>query len=222
MKEIKFKDSPLYEERFQWKSRRQNTLFILVLAMFVLLVLVVRAYWECAYGGVQVSGSSMERTLQSGDKLMVKKTGWWYRADYGDVIVVSVDDYSEWEGRLDSKGKQVRFLIKRLIAKAGDTVYCENGTVYLKKSWENEFTALDEPYAYYLGQASSYDFGVYELQEGEIFFLGDNRQNSQDSRYKEDGSQLGYLYKESDIYGVVPDWAIEYKSTLEGVFFRGD
>ena len=123
------------------------------------------------------------------------RDGRWAVVDYGDVIVVSVDDYSEWEGRLDSKGKQVRFLIKRLIAKAGDTVYCENGTVYLKKSWENEFTALDEPYAYYLGQASSYDFGVYELQEGEIFFLGDNRQNSQDSRYKEDGSQLGYLYK---------------------------
>ena len=67
------------------------------------------------------------------------------------------------------------------------------------------------------------DFEEYEVGEGEIFFLGDNRQNSLDSRYKEEygGSHLSNgLYKAEDIYGVVPDWAIAYKTPLEWLFFR--
>ncbi|MBQ8428005.1 MAG: signal peptidase I [Clostridia bacterium] len=220
MKEKQLKDGALYEERFRFKERRSNALFILTIALILLIAFVFRAYWQTAIGGVQVSGTSMERTLQHGDKLLVKKTGWWHKADYGDVIVVRVDGYEEWQGRKDDKGKQISFIIKRLIAKAGDSVYCENGTVYLKKSGEVDYAPIAEPYAYYSQSKNNYDFDEYVLEKGEIFFLGDNRFVSEDSRYQEGRSQLQYLYKEKDIMGTVPEWAIENRTILEGIFFQ--
>ena len=57
------------------------------------------------------------------------------------------------------------------------------------------------------------------MGEGEIFFLGDNRNISMDSRYKEDMSHLDRLYKETDIYGIVPQWAIDKQEDLEKIFF---
>ena len=219
MKEKQLKDGALYEEKFRFKERRDNAIFILAVWLIILLALIFRAYWGTAYGGVQVSGTSMERTLHSGDKLLVKKTSWLHQADYGDVIVVRVDGYSEWQDRKDAQGNQITFIIKRLIAKAGDSVYCKNGTVYLKKAGESEYSPLNEPYAYYSQSRNNYDFDRYEIGEGEIFFLGDNRFGSQDSRYQEGNSQLGYLYKASDVVGSVPEWAIEHRKTLEGIFF---
>ncbi|MBQ9117681.1 MAG: signal peptidase I [Clostridia bacterium] len=229
MDEKQIKDSPIYEQTFHYKERRSNRNFIFVLAMIVMFVFGLRLWWQTAYSGVQVDGDSMNMTLRHGEKLLVEKTGWWNSADYGDVIVVQVDGYAEWKGAIDKSGNQVKFIIKRLIAKEGDSVYAKDGVVYLKKSGESKYTALKEPYAYY-GAGNSYknyyEFASYaepyKVGVGEIFFLGDNRStsySSEDSRYKENKSKLKYLYKETDIYGTVPDWAIKYQAKIENVFF---
>jgi len=44
-----------------------------------------------------------------------------------------------------------------------------------------EWQPLYEPYAYYTDR-NGYDFGEYVLQKDEVFFLGDNRNHSTDSR----------------------------------------
>lgn len=210
----RLKDSPLYEERFGFKERNANFRFYLVLLAVLSLCIAFLVYFSLCYYGVTVSGNSMCKTLYSGENLLMRYVDEDYKADYGDIIIVKVDGYVEFQ----DTGTQ--FLIKRLIAKAGDKVRCRAGVVEVAYGGSETWTPLTEPYAYYDRDKGYYNFSEYSVGEGEIFFLGDNRFNSADSRFKEYGSRLDRLYKEQDIYGVVPDWALRHQKILNALFFR--
>ena len=209
------KNSQLYEAQFGFKERNSTFRFYLVLLTLLLCFITVLAYFTTNFYGVTVSGGSMNNTLVSGENLLMRYVDKHYTADYGDIIIVKVDEYTEFNGT----GTQ--FLIKRLIAKEGDKVRCSAGVVEVWYEGADDWTALDEPYAYYSRSKTDYNFGEYTVGAGEIFFLGDNRFHSVDSRYNEGWSRLtNRLYKEEDIYGVVPDWAIRHQKILEFLFFR--
>jgi signal peptidase I len=209
------KDSELYEACHQWKERRANSRFYIVLMLIVAFMFGFRGFWVSNFKGVEVSGSSMYATLENGDRLLMRTVG-AEKAERGDVIVVYVGGYPECA----DVGSGL--IIKRLIAVAGDEVRCKEGVLEVKYKGTDEFVVVEEPYARYtsLKDKKAYNF-EYAVAEGEIFFLGDNRNNSRDSRYGiEGGSHLeDSLYKAEDICGVVPDWAIRYKNVLERVFF---
>lgn len=213
-----FTESELYEEHYRFKERRSNVRFFTFVLCFIFILLGFRLYWTSAFCGVEVDGRSMFPTLQHREKLLMKYSDGGRDAERGDIIVIDVHGYEE------CKTVSSGFLIKRLIAVEGDTVKCIDGQVYILYAGAADYVALDEPYAHYeKSLKASYDFGPYEVGEGEIFFLGDNRNYSMDSRYGlEDnvGSHLpDRLYKASDIYGIVPKWAIEHQKTLEKIFF---
>ena len=210
-------NSPLYEERFGYKEDKKAGIFFFVIFLCFLFVLAFRVYFARNYSGVQVSGSSMCQTLYDGEQLLMKNTD-GSDAKRGDVIVVYVGDYEEF------MGTSTQYLIKRLIAVEGDKVRCSRGEIEICYAGTEEWVILDEPYAYYKGSAikhkEDYHFSEYVVGAGEVFFLGDNRHNSQDSRYQEGYSHLNRLYKRSDIVGIVPQWAIDNQSTLEKIFFN--
>lgn len=201
----------LYESRFGFAERNSNFCFLLAILVIVCSFFLVRMHFVKHYGGIIVSGSSMERTLSNGDKLFLRYTD-TQKADYGDIIVVYVGDYEE------CKGVDGGYLIKRLIAKEHDRVKCENGQIYICYDGTSEWVRLEEDYAYY-GKGdlykSYYDFATYTVGKGEVFFLGDNRSSagsSVDSRYAEGKSHLkDSLYKETDIVGFVPEWSLNNK-----------
>ena len=139
---------------------------------------------------VYVSGSSMFPTLKSGDILSVNP---YLKADYGDVIVIS--------------GEENYWLIKRAIAFGGDTVKIKDGAVSLKKAGETAFTKLTEPYLDAQVKTVWDDPRAdgFLVPEGQIFYLGDNRKYSKDSR-----SEFGTCDREQ-IVGVVSKVALKFK-----------
>ena len=113
----------------------------------------------------QVSGESMETTLSDGDHLIVDKITYRFRDPKRYDIVVFPYRYEE-----------NTYYIKRIIGLPGETVQIVDGYVYING------VQLDEHYGNALikdpGQAAQ----PITLGEDEYFVMGDNRNNSQDSR----------------------------------------
>lgn len=117
---------------------------------------------------VQVDGSSMNPTLYNGERVLIAT---FLKPDYGDVVII--DSYIPY-------GKP---LVKRVIGKAGDVIDIDfdKGIVYRNGE------ALEEPYtAEPTWTYESVEFPI-TVPDGCLFIMGDNRNNSKDSRDREIG-----------------------------------
>ena len=150
--------------------------FWIALIVALVLVLVFSFFFRI----IQVDGSSMVPTLVNGDKLIVWGAG--YTPQRGDVVIV--DSYTSY-------GKP---LVKRVIAKGGDTVSIDYATGTVAVNGE----VLQEDYIAeptYLGYDVTFP---YTVPEGTVFVMGDNRNQSLDSR----STYVGCI-DERDILGKV-------------------
>lgn len=113
----------------------------------------------------QVSGESMETTLSDGDQLIVDKISYRFRDPKRYDIVVFPYRY-----------EKNTFYIKRIIGLPGETVQIVDGYVYINGQ------ILGEQYGSALIEDPGLAAEPITLGADEYFVLGDNRNNSQDSR----------------------------------------
>lgn len=115
-----------------------------------------------------VSGASMETTFHSGEYLIVDQLSYYMHAPKrGEVVVFKYP-------RDPSK-----FFIKRIIGVPGDTVVIEDGIVTIMNAENPKGFILDEPYAETMPPAPKM---TETLGNREYFVMGDNRDESSDSR----------------------------------------
>ena len=154
----------------QRPSLLRNALSLVgTIALFVAITWGLRLFVLQPY---EIPSGSMEETIQVGDMLFSEKISYYVgEPAYGDIVTFADPEIPS------------RTLIKRVIATGGQTVDLVDGNVVV------DGKVLVEPYtdgkpSYPLtpayGTAISYPFKV---PEGKLWVMGDNRTNSQDSRY---------------------------------------
>jgi signal peptidase I len=157
--------------RQEWKQFLREILETVGLAVILFLVINVIS------ARVRVEGFSMLPTLNNGEYVLISRLAYKV-GDYqrGDIIVFRPPMYPDapfWQrlfGLPDFDDKYEDY-IKRIIGLPGETVRIANGTVYINN------VPLKEPYI-----AAPPDYSnEWTVPEGQLFVLGDNRNNSADS-----------------------------------------
>lgn len=127
-----------------------------------------------------VIGHSMENTLADGDNLIVDKISYRFKEPERYDIIVFPYEY-----------KEDTYYIKRIIGLPGETVMISSeGVIYINGK------ELKESYGREVIRNAGLAGAPIELKDGEYFVLGDNRNNSEDSRF----SDVGIIHK-SEIVG---------------------
>lgn len=137
-----------------WRETLETILWALVLAL-VLRTFVVQAFW--------IPSGSMIPTLQIKDRVLVCK--FWYRFSdpkRGDIVVFKYP--------MDPK----RDFVKRVVGLPGDTVELQEGTVLINGEPQSE------PF---VKNHDRFTMPALRVPDGSYFCMGDNRPNSQDSRF---------------------------------------
>lgn len=154
------------------------------------LLLTLFIFWivNTATGRYRVEGHSMMPTLKEGEYLIINKLSYYLEEPQrGDIIV------------LHYPRDRSREYIKRIIGLPGDQIEIGDGQV------EVNGVVLNEPY---LNGAPVYQEQSWVVPEGSFFVLGDNRNNSSDSRAWSFLPRSDIVGKASVIYWGVEDWGL--------------
>ncbi len=146
---------------FDWGK----TIVLSIVIALVIRVTIVGAYY--------VPTGSMKPTIGIGDRLLGCKFLYWFTEPAaGDIVVFKPPEAAHTD---------VPRFVKRVVATEGDVVEIKDGALYINE------TRRDEPYA----ASPFYRLLPIHVPKGQLFVLGDNRNNSAD------GHIWGFLPKEN-------------------------
>ena len=157
-----------------------------------------------------VSGSSMDPTLHDGERVFVNKFIYYFQNPArGDIVVLNPEGDS-------------RDYIKRVIGLPGDKVEIIGGDLYIngqavKENYIKEDYIETYRYEYYVPEKDTYKIhdtaGPYEVPQGHVFVLGDNRNHSSDSRRIEIVGYVSYDQIKGKAFWVY--WPLTHMRVLE-------
>lgn len=153
------------KDRFNWKKEITNWIVIIAIAGFI--AFLINAFIVI---NATVPSGSMEKTIHKHSRMI----GW--RLSYvfsepkrGDIIIFKYPDNPQEN------------YVKRVIGLPGETLEIINGTVYI-----NDEPIDESSYVYFSGgvvEEKGANFDKIKIPEGSYFVMGDNRNNSHDSRF---------------------------------------
>ncbi len=179
-------------------------LAVAFLLAFLLRTFVVQVFY--------IPSGSMIPTLEVNDRIVVEKISYLFREpERGEIVVFEGDEVArpveESTATKISRGigqflgivpANARDFVKRVIGLPGDEIVITDGVVTVNG------VELEEPYAV----EDLRDFGPFVVPEGKLFFLGDNRPSSADSRIE---SALGYVDRDQVVgRAMVIVWPFEH------------
>ena len=180
--EENYEEYPYEKEVREKRKKRFNSIIQFGICLFVAVIISFFIVHFVAQR-TTVDGMSMYGTLDDGDNLIIEKLS--YRFGDIDRFDIVVFPYKE------SAGGEDIYYIKRIIGMPGETIQITDGKIYINGQ------ALEENYGYYIDDIPMNGYNAEEeiyIGEDEYFVLGDNRNNSTDSR------KIGCI-KGSDIEG---------------------
>lgn len=213
---------PVAPERVRRSERNRDgggsflrELPVLLLIAFVLAFLLRTFVVQVFY----IPSSSMEPTLQINDRMVVEKVTYQFRDPRrGEIAVFEGNDVgavpqgeSGVQRVIRGVGQFIgivpasaRDFVKRVVGLPGDEIVIEDGQVFVNGE------PIDEPYVVYDDHSS---YGPVTVPEGHLFFLGDNRPNSSDSR-----RGLGFVPIDKLVgRAAVIIWPVDHGGMLTGV-----
>lgn len=156
-----FEQEPLVEESKPAEERTSWKRFVLDILETLVLAVILFVGINAVSARVRVDGFSMRPTLDDGEFVLVSKLSYRFgEFERGDIVVFHFPLNPEEE------------LVKRIIGLPGDQVTVQDNQLYVNGQ------LLNEPY---IAQAPVYS-GSWTVTEGQLFVLGDNRNNSNDSK----------------------------------------
>jgi signal peptidase I len=163
-------------------SKRFIKEYVEPIVIAVLIALFIRAFVVQAF---KIPSSSMEPTLLVGDHILVSKFIYGIRIPYSDEIFGKSKKFFEW--KKPQRGEVIVFIfpkdrrkdfIKRVIGTEGEKVEIVHNKIYINDK------LIDDEWGHFTMPGSSIeDYGPVKVPEDSLFVMGDNRDNSQDSRF---------------------------------------
>ena len=164
------------ERRGRWRENIEAILVAIVIALFIR-TFVVQAF--------KIPSGSMKQTLQIGDHILVNKFIYGVKIPYWHKIIIP--------GKDPQPGDIIVFkpphdpekdFIKRVIGVGGDVVECRNKQLFVNQKPVNHDFAVYTDSRVYAQQIRERDnFGPITVPENSLFVMGDNRDESYDSRF---------------------------------------
>lgn len=161
------------DEIIAWYKQLNNGIksamkFIALASVVMVVCLIINHF---LYAPMLVRGDSMNPTLSDDDIIIIDKLA--YRNDKPKRYDIAAFKY---------KYDYSQLYIKRIIGMPGETIYIENNDIFILNEETGEFEELKEYYGYFVGVAEYPNCPEVTLGEDEYFVLGDNRNDSEDSR----------------------------------------
>lgn len=164
------------EKRGRWRENIEAILVAIVIALFIR-TFVVQAF--------KIPSGSMKQTLQIGDHILVNKFIYGVKIPYWRKIVIP--------GKDPQPGDIIVFkpphdpekdFIKRVIGIGGDVVECRNKQLFVnQKPVKHDFAVYTDARVYAQQIRERDNFGPITVPENALFVMGDNRDESYDSRF---------------------------------------